>query len=219
MSRKSHTIKELKALKFLLDGQLRRAKKVDKNVCMISDQVDKPDFGFVMKGIRIGIEVCSIDNSKLLESRNVHNSSKPNNAKRKKNNAILNGKLYTSVNQTTSIKRDAWEGILLKKFNLHAGYENFKEVFLLLHTESYSDVSLSEATRFHLNHFCIDKGCPFDKVYLVDLKNKKYIGKVFDKKSNKRLTIPKKLENLESETEVSQFFPVGQPFNIWNTYK
>ena len=219
MSRKSHTIKELKALKFLLDGQLRRAKKVDKNVCMIPDQVDKPDFGFVMKGIRIGIEVCSIDNSKLLESRNVHNSSKPNNAKRKKNNAILNGKLYTSVNQTTSIKRDAWEGILLKKFNLHAGYENFKEVFLLLHTESYSDVSLSEVTRFHLNHFCIDKGCPFDKVYLVDLKNKKYIGKVFDKKSNKRLTIPKKLENLESETEVSQFFPVGQPFNIWNTYK
>lgn len=219
MSRKSHTIKELKALKFLLDGQLRRAKKVDKNVCMIPDQVDKPDFGFVMKGIRIGIEVCSIDNSKLLESRNVHNSSKPNNAKRKKDNAILSGKPYTSVNQTTSIKRDAWEGILLKKFNLHAGYENFKEVFLLLHTESYSDVSLSEATRFHLNHFCIDKGCPFDKVYLVDLKNKKYIGKVFDKKSNKRLTIPKKLENLESETEVSQFFPVGQSFNIWNTYK
>lgn len=219
MSRKSHTIKELKALKFLLDGQLRRAKKVDKNVCMIPDQVDKPDFGFVMKGIRIGIEVCSIDNSKLLESRNVHNLSKSNKAKRKKINAILNGKPYTSVNQTISIKRDAWEGILLKKFNLHAGYENFKEVFLLLHTESYSDVSLSEATRFHLNHFCIDKGCPFDKVYLVDLENKKYIGKVFDKKSNKRLTIPKKLENLESETEVSQFFPVGQPFNIWNTYK
>ncbi|MFP5073734.1 hypothetical protein ACLD9W_02525 [Neisseria sp. WLZKY-1] len=219
MSRKSHTIKELKALKFLLDGQLRRAKKVDKNVCMIPDQVDKPDFGFVMKGIRIGIEVCSIDNSKLLESRNVHNSSKPNNAKRKKINAILNGKPYTSVNQTTSIKRDAWEGVLLKKFNLHAGYENFKEVFLLLHTESYSDVSLSEATRFHLNHFCIDKGCPFDKVYLVDLKNKKYIGKVFDKKSNKRLTIPKKLENLESETEVSQWVPNGQPVNMWNTYK
>lgn len=219
MSRKSHTIKELKALKFLLDGQLRRAKKVDKNICMIPDQVDKPDFGFVMKGVRIGIEVCSIDNSKLLESRNVHNSSKPNNAKRKKDNAILSGKPYTSVNQTTSIKRDAWEGILLKKFNLHAGYENFKEVFLLLHTESYSDVSLSEVTRFHLNHFCIDKGCPFYKVYLVDLKNKKYIGKVFDKKSNKRLTIPKKLENLESETEVSQSFPVEQPFNIWNTYK
>lgn len=123
------------------------------------------------------------------------------------------------MNQTTSIKRDAWEGILLKKFNLYAGYENFKEVFLLLHTESYSDVSLSEATRFHLNHFCIDKGCLFDKVYLVDLKNKKYIGEVFDKKSNKRLTIPKKLENLESETEVSQCFLVEQPFNIWNTYK
>ena len=63
------------------------------------------------------------------------------------------------------------------------------------------------------------QGMKILKRYLVDLKNKKYIGKVFDKKSNKRLTIPKKLENLESETEVSQWVPNGQPVNMWNTYK
>jgi hypothetical protein len=51
---------------------------------MISEQIDKPDFGFVMKGERIGIEVCSIDNSKLLESIRTHRSSKPNKAKNKK---------------------------------------------------------------------------------------------------------------------------------------
>lgn len=89
MSRKLHTWKELKALRLLLDGQLRKVKKVDKNVCMIPEQVDKPDFGFAIKGKRIGIEVCSIDNDKLLESKNVYNSSKPNKAKKKEMEAIL----------------------------------------------------------------------------------------------------------------------------------
>ena len=84
MSRKSHTIKELKALKILLGEKLPEVKKVDDNVCMISEQIDKPDFGFVMNGERIGIEVCSIDNSKLLESIRTHRSSKPNKAKNKK---------------------------------------------------------------------------------------------------------------------------------------
>ncbi len=219
MSRKSHTWKELKALKFLLDGQLRKAKKVDKNVCMISDQVDKPDFGFMMKEKKIGIEVCSIDNDKLLESKNVYNSSKPNKAKKKEMEAILQGKPYTKINQTTSIKNEVWKEILLKKLRLYNSYKNFNQIFLLLHTESYSNILLPEAMRFYLNHFCVDKNCPFEKVFLVDLKNKKYIGLVFNKKTKRRLNIPKNLEYLESETAVSQFFPVGQEFNIWKTYR
>ena len=219
MSRKLHTWKELKALRLLLDGQLCKAKKVDKNVCMIPEQVDKPDFGFVIKGKRIGIEVCSIDNDKLLENKNVYNSSKPNKAKKKEMEAILQGKPYTRINQTTSIKKEVWGEILLKKFRLYDSYKEFNKIFLLLHTESYSDILLPEAMRFYLNHFCIDENCPFEKVFLVDLKSKKYIGKVFDKKTKKKLVIPKKLEYLESETVASQFFPVGQKFNIWETYR
>ena len=219
MSRKSHTIKELKALKFLLDGQLRHAKKIDRNIHMIPEQMDKPDFGFIMKGERIGIEVCLIDNSKLLEERNVYGSSKITSAKKKEINAILEGKPDTRINQTTSAEKDIWGRVLLNKFKLYYSYKNFKQIFLLLHTESYSNILLSELARFYLNHFCIDNNCPFNKVYLVDLKNKEYIGKVFDKKSNKKLIIPKRLEVLESETEVNHFFPIGQSFNIWEIYK
>lgn len=219
MSRKSHTRKELKALKLLLDGQLCEAKKVDENIRMLPEQVDRPDFGFIMEGRRIGIEVCSIDNSKLLESESVYNSLKPNRAKEKEMDAILKNKPHTRINQTTSIRKETWEDVLLKKFRLYSSYENFDQVFLLLHTESYSDVALTEAARFHLNHFCIDKGCPFDKVFLVDLKNKKYIGLVFDRRTNRRLVIPKKIECLESETRSSQYFPVGKEFNIFKTYK
>jgi len=50
MSRKSHTIKELKALKFLLDGQLRRAKKVDKIKVSFTGEDNKPKTAEGTKG-------------------------------------------------------------------------------------------------------------------------------------------------------------------------
>ena len=219
MSRKSHTIKELKALKILLGEKLLEVKKVDENVCMISEQIDKPDFGFVMKGERIGIEVCSIDNSKLLESIRTHRLFKPNKAKNKKNTAVSEGRPYTSVYQTTNVKECAWGEILLKKFKLYTGYKDFERVILLLHVESYCNIDLSEAARFHLNNFCIKYACPFDKVFLVDLRHKKYIGEVFDIESKERLVIPEKWGILEGETMIHSYSPVGQCFNIYKKYK
>lgn len=227
MSRKKHTWKELKAFKILRDALRHKVIKIDKSSYMIEEQMDKPDFAFIMRKKhiekRIGIEVCSIDNGKLFEGEKIYKPlAKPNKAKEKYNQAMLLPKPLTLTHETTSITEDRFKEILKKKFKLYEEYKkNFSGgVFLLLHTESYSDKKLYEALRFHLNHFCVDYKCPFDKVFLIDLKYNRYIGKVFEKHNPKnKLNIPVYLENLKSETYVRQFFPVGQELNIWQKYE
>lgn len=223
MSRQKHTIQELKAFKILRDAKIHKVRKIDKNAYMLKEQIDKPDFGFKLKEKYIGIEVCSIDNGKLFEGEKVYRSSaKPNKAKKKYINAMISQKPLTLTNETTSVKKDIFKKVLEKKFKLYEEYKkNFSGgVFLLIHTESYSDKRLYEALRFHLNHFCVDNKCPFDKVFLVDLKNNRYVGKVFDQHNPKnKLSIPSYLEHLESETYISQFFLFGEEHNLFDTYK
>lgn len=68
---------------------------------LIPDQVDKPDYGFIWKGKRIGVEVVAIDNDIILESINAHESERLNKARKKELNAINTLQPYTRYNETT----------------------------------------------------------------------------------------------------------------------
>ena len=67
-----------------------------------------------------------------------------------------------SVNQTTSYQKE-WEGNFIeKKLNLRTqGYENFEGDISYYYIQKAIQMFLCpQATKFHLNHFVLIKGCP-----------------------------------------------------------
>lgn len=186
---------------------------------LIPDQVDKPDYGFIWKGKRIGVEVVAIDNHIILESINAHESERLNKARKQELNAINTLQPYTRYNETTVPNSEFVSKSLAKKLELYNSYiANFDEVFLLIHCETYENPKFLELLKIVANNYLLDNKCLFSKVYLVDLRRSFFVGKVFDFKNKKREKIPYKLSNLKSETRVSHFLPVGQEFNIYEKY-
>lgn len=185
---------------------------------LIPDQVDKPDYGLILKGKKIGIEVVAIDNHKILESINVHESKRVNKAKQQELHAITNGLPYTRYNETTVPDVEFVSRTLSKKLDLYESYTaNFDEIFLLIHCETYENKKFLDMLKVAANNYLLDNKYRFSKVYLVDLKNDFFVGKVFDYKNKKRYKLAKDLLNYKSETRVSHFLPVGE-FNIYDTY-
>lgn len=120
------------------------------------------------------------------------------------------------MNPNTSFVRTSLD----KKLKLYSTYkQKFDEVFLLLHCESFKSIKHLDLLKITANNYLLDNSCLFSKVYLVDLNTNKFIGKVFDLKHKKRLRRPINLLPYESEIRVSHFLPVGQEFNIYETYK
>lgn len=216
MSRKEHTSQELRAFS-LVSKVLKNRYKGAK---MIKDQKDKPDFGFTYKNKKFGIEVSAIENSTILESVNAHSSKKMNKARKKKNTAIQESKPYTVFNETTCPNKSLFEKVMVSKFEKYNEYiKEYHEVFLILHCEVFKDSKFYEILKINLNNYCLDSNCPYKKIYLVDLRYRKFIGKVFDKNRKKRLKIPDVLKRYESETRAAQVFPVGVPVNLYGRYK
>jgi len=190
------------------------------DVQLIPEQKDKPDFGFIWKNKRIGVEVVALDDSELLRAISSHEAQKLTKARKKELHAIKNLQPYTRYNQTIKPDTSFVKPALDSKLKLYETYKsNFDEVFLLLHCESFENINFLNLLKVIANNYLLDNDCLFSKVYLVDLKNNRFIGKVFDFKNKKRLKIPKKLLSYESETRISHFFPVAKEFNIYETYE
>lgn len=190
------------------------------NAQLIPEQKDKPDFGFIWKNKKIGVEIVALDDRELLKAINSHETTKPTKAKKKELHAINNLEPYTRYNRTITPDISFIKPTIDSKLKLYETYKlKFDEVFLLLHCESFENIKFLEILKIVTNNYLLDNNCLYSKVYLVDLKHNKFIGKVFDFNRKRRLKISKNLVPYKNQTRMSHFMPVEQEFNIYENYK
>lgn len=173
------------------------------------EQIDKPDYGIFNDGKRIGVEICSIDNEKLMEGINAHDSSDNNKAKDKLNKAVLQERMYISIKQRTLVTEESFGALLSRKFKKYSEYINgFEDVDLILHSKSIKNNCLWERLKLEITNYCVNNKCPFRKVFLINMLSKKYVGKVFERGESKVEVIPDNLSDLHSEDYVRIFAPI-----------